>query len=240
MATKKVVDTWKSKSWYSVHAPKFLNEVEVAQIPALDDEHMLNRIIQIPLKDITKDLSHVYTNVKLRVSEIKGKSAYAKFIGHEVSREYIHALVRRRMDALNAVFSVTSKDGIEFRIKAVVLTGVSCSGTQKRALRNGLTTELKRIAESKTFGEFIYDTLFGKTSAEIYRLLRTIAPLKRVEIRKTELKEVFDTPEIRELPSDALEEEKKVESKESTPDGPTDANDSEAKAEDSATTPSPA
>ena len=192
MAQKKLVDTWKSKSWYAVHAPKFLNEVEVAQVPSLDDEHLLDRIIKIPLKDITKDLSHVYTTVKLRISEIKGKTAYTKFIGHEVSREYLHALVRRRMDALNVVVWVSSKDGVEFKVKAVVLTATSCSGTQKNSLRVALLNEIKARSAAKDFGQFIYDTLFGKTAGEIFKSLKKIAPLKRVEIRKTELKEVFD------------------------------------------------
>ncbi|MFH1199720.1 MAG: hypothetical protein V1708_01500 [Candidatus Micrarchaeota archaeon] len=192
MATKKLVDTWKSKSWYSVRAPKFLNEVEVAEVPSLDDEHLLDRIIKIPLKDVTKDLSHVYTTIKLRVSEIKGKTAFTKFIGHEVSREYLHALVRRRMDALNVVVWVTSKDGIEFKVKAVVLTAVSCSGQQKNSMRVALLNEIKARASSKEFGQFIYDTLFGRTSMEIFKNLKKIAPIKRVEVRKTELKEVFD------------------------------------------------
>ncbi len=209
MAQKKLVDTWKSKSWYAVHAPKFLNEVEVAQVPSLDDEHMLNRIIKIPLKDVTKDLSHVYTTIKLRVSEIKGKTAYTKFIGHEVSREYLHALVRRRMDALNVVVWVSSKDGVEFKVKAVVLTGTSCSGTQKNSLRVALLKEIRERASSKEFGQFIYDTLFGKTAGEIFKVLKKIAPLKRVEIRKTELKEVFD------VEASAIDKELKPEGEES-------------------------
>ncbi|MFH1106603.1 MAG: hypothetical protein V1787_01785 [Candidatus Micrarchaeota archaeon] len=208
MAVKKLVDTWKSKSWYSIRAPKFLNEVEVAQVPALDDEHMMDRIIKIPLKDVTKDLSHVYTTIKLRVSEIKGKTAYAKFIGHEVSREYLHALVRRRMDALNVVVWVTSKDGVEFKVKAVALTGVSCSGTQKTALRVALLAEIRRRAAAKEFGQFIYDTLFGKTAAELFKVLKKIAPLKRVEVRKTELKEVFD------VEASAIDKEAKLEGEE--------------------------
>ena len=195
MAVKKVVDSWKAKKWYTVVSPKFLNEVEVGEIPATDEKHIVNRIIKIPLKDITKDLSHVYTTIKLRITEIKGKTAYTKFIGHEVSREYIHALVRRRTDALNAVFTVTSRDGIEFKVKAVVLTGTSCSESQKNAVRVKLASVLKAMAHKSDFGMFIYATLFGRTSGEVYRSLKKIAPIKRIEIRKTELKEVFDTDE---------------------------------------------
>ncbi|MEK6843412.1 MAG: hypothetical protein AABY04_02900 [Candidatus Micrarchaeota archaeon] len=215
MAVKKVVDNWKSKSWYAVRAPKFLNEVEVASVIALDDEHLINRIIIIPLKDVTKDISHTYTNIHLRITEIKGKTAYTKFIGHEVSREFIHAMVRRENDALHVVFQATSKDGIEFRIKAVVVTGISCSGRQKTLLRNLLMEELKEKASSKDFGQFIYDTLYGKVAGEVYKILKKLVPIKRVEVRKTELKEVFDVQNISEIDKgDAVPVESEEEGKE--------------------------
>jgi len=116
-AGKKLVDTFKSKNWYHVLAPKFLSEAEIGLIPALDNEHLLNRVITVPLKDITKDMTHMYYSVKLRVFEIKGKTAYTKFIGHAVSREYLRTLVRRRRDVINLVFSVSSIDGDEVRVK---------------------------------------------------------------------------------------------------------------------------
>ena len=81
----------------------------------------------------------------------------------------------------------------------------------KTALRNALMKELKKRAQSKPFGEFIQETLFGKAAGELFRTLRQIAPLKRVEIRKTELKEVFDTPEIQTLPKDQPPVEEKTE-----------------------------
>ncbi|MFH0971874.1 MAG: hypothetical protein V1835_04890 [Candidatus Micrarchaeota archaeon] len=199
MVTKKVVDTWKSKSWYAIRAPKFLNEVEVAQVIAMDDEHLLNRIIIIPLKDVTKDIAHTYTNISLRITEIKGKTAFTKFIGHEVSREFIHALVRRENDALNVVFPAISKDGVEFKIKAVAVTGISASGKQKTLLRNLIVSELTAKAAGREFGQFIYDTLYGRSAAELFKALKMIAPIKRVEIRKTELKEVFDVQNASEI-----------------------------------------
>jgi small subunit ribosomal protein S3Ae len=199
MVTKKVVDTWKTKSWYAVRAPKFLNEVEVAQVIAKDDESLMNRTVIIPLKDVTKDISHTYTNIKLRITEIKGKTAYTKFIAHEVSREFIHAMVRRFNDALHVVFYATSKDGIEFKIKAVAVTGISCSGRQKTLLRNMMVKELKAKAASKDFGQFIYDTLYGKTANEVFKTLKKIVPIKRIEVRKTELTEVFDVQNASEI-----------------------------------------
>ncbi|MFA6048353.1 MAG: 30S ribosomal protein S3ae [Candidatus Micrarchaeia archaeon] len=206
MAGKKLVDNWKMKRWYSIVAPKFFNEVEVAQVPALDDEHIINRIIEIPLKEITHDLSHMYTNVRLRVFEVKGKTAYTKFIGHSVSREFLRTMVRRHRDALTAIVPVTSKDGIEFRVKAMAITNSNCSGSQKTALRNLLADEVKKRARGTEFGAFINDTIYGKVALEIGRKLVKIVPVRKVEIYKTQLKEEFDVEEKQELPEDAKRE----------------------------------
>ncbi len=195
-APKKVMDSWKTKSWYTIVAPKFLNEVEVTQVPALEDETLLNRILVLPLKDITRSLAHMNMNVKLRVEEIKGKTAYTKFIGHEVAREYIRTLIRRGRDVLVIVFPAVSKDGVEFKVKATVLTANKISGKQRKAVHREFVTHLREIIKQKDFGNFILDTLNGKTAQEMGVWCKRVVPLRRVEIHKTELKEVFDTPEI--------------------------------------------
>ncbi len=195
-AQKKVMDSWKMKSWYSLISPKFLGETQFAQVPATDEEHLINRIIAIPLKEITADISHMYVTIRLRVSEIKGKTAFTKFIGHSISREYLSTLVRRRRDALQIIFAVKSKDGVEFKVKALVVTALPCSKAQKKALRATANTELKAKINSSAFGEFILDVLNARISTQLYNKLKKIAPLKRVEVYKTELHEVFDTQEI--------------------------------------------
>lgn len=210
MAVKKLLDSWKAKKWYALVSPKFLGERQVAEIPATEDEALMNRIIIFPLKDITRDMSHMYTTVKLRVYEIKGRNAFTKFIGHEVSREYLSTLVRRRRDALEVVFNVKSKDGVEFRVKALVITQDPCSGTQKHALRKALTEEITALVSRKEFGAFIQELLYNKVAAELMGKLRKIVPLRRVEIRKTQLKEYFDTEETIELPIEKADKARKA------------------------------
>jgi small subunit ribosomal protein S3Ae len=192
MVTKKVVDSWKTKTWYTVIAPSFMNNVEVGQVIGAGEEQLLNRVLVIPLKEITKDISHIYTNIRLRITEVKEKKAFTKFIGHEVSKEFIHTLVRRRGNVLHVVFDARSKDGLDFKVKAIILTGFSCSEKQKKALRNALVRELRQKVSAEELGQFIEEVLFGKVSRELYEKLKKIAPLRRIEVRKTELKEEFD------------------------------------------------
>ena len=203
---KKVIDTWKLKTWYSVLAPKFLGEVELAKTPASDEDKLLNRVIILPLKEVTRDIAHIYTNIKLRVFEIKGKTAFTKFIGHEVSREYLSTLVRRHRDALHCVYPVKSKDGVEFTIKVLVVTAVPCSNTQKTSLRNALKKELVAKVAATDFGRYINEALYGRLGAELSQKLKRIAPIRRIEIKKTQLKEEFDTDAVEKIEGESESE----------------------------------
>lgn len=198
---KKVVDTWKTKRWYTVMAPKIFNEVEVSQVPAQDDPHLLNRVMEIPLKDITKDLAHLYTAVRLRVSEVKGNAAHTKFIGHSLSREYLNTLARRHREKLDVVFHLKSKDGVDFTLKLVVVTAEKCSQVQRRALHHQLVELVKGKAKDTDFAPFMLDILYGKMGNELHGHLNKIAPIRKVEVRKSELTEWFDTETNMPLPA---------------------------------------
>ncbi|VVB70430.1 30S ribosomal protein S3Ae [uncultured archaeon] len=195
MALKKTVDTWKLKTWYSIIAPKFLNEAKVGDVPVIEDKNLINRTIAVPLKEVTKNLNHLNISLKLRITEIRGKNAYTKFIGHEVAREGIKQLIRRGRDALEVVIDTTSKDGLDFRVKAVIVTQMNSSKKKKVELRKIIVEQLKKMTTSKDMGAFIMDCFSGKNASELYGISKKIVPIKKVEIRKTELKEVFDTEE---------------------------------------------
>ncbi len=193
---KKVIDTWKTKQWYTIIAPKLFNEVDISQMPASEDETLMNRIIVYPLKDITRDISHLYTNVKLRVESIVGKKAYTKFIGHSIAREYLQALGRANRSLLYIVFDTTSADGVEFKVKCLIVTNGKASASQRAALRKELIQRLSAKIQKQDFGPFIQETLYGKASSELHGVLKKIFPVKRVELYKTELKEVFDVETV--------------------------------------------
>ncbi|MBI2446004.1 hypothetical protein HYV43_06460 [Candidatus Micrarchaeota archaeon] len=205
-----MVDSWKSKSWYNLVSPKFLGEIKIAEIPASDEDHLMNRIIALPLKEVTHDISHMYTTVRLRVEGIKDKNAYTKFIGHSASREYLSTLGRRNRDVLRVVYTGVSKDGVKLTVKMVVVTAVPCSTPQRKAVRNAALAELKRIIAETRFGDFIQGVLYNKINPQIHNLVKKIVPIYRVELYKTELFEVFDETAVIELDRTKKEREAAV------------------------------
>jgi small subunit ribosomal protein S3Ae len=193
---KKVVEKWRTKEWYSIKAPKMFNEIDLGEVTATSPENLINRVLKISLKDITRDFSHVYTTVKLRVSEVRGKSAFTKFIGHEIAREWLATMVQRRREIMDFVMNVKSKDGVEFVLKAFIATEQRCSGAKRKALRKEFSEFVKKRVSSTDFQPLIMDALIGKLAAEAASKLRRITQLNRVEIRATELKEDFDIPKV--------------------------------------------
>ena len=191
MAKAKAIDKWKLKSWYTVLAPDMFENKEITQIPADDDGKLLNRIIRVSLSELTGDMTQAHTQLEFRVSEVKGKTAYTKLIGHRLSPGYLRSLVGRRRDVVGEVVDVTTKDGVQLRVKALIYTAKRASTDARNAVRNAARAEIAARAKEMDFSTFEQEIVFGKFSSRIYRAVKKIVPTKRVEVRKTKVKEVF-------------------------------------------------
>ncbi|VVC72129.1 30S ribosomal protein S3Ae [uncultured archaeon] len=191
MAKARVIDKWKMKKWYAVIAPDMFESREIGQLPADDDSKIMNRLVRISLGDVTGDLSQAYTLLLFRVIEVKGKSAYTKLVGHELSPSYLRSLVRRKRDIINEVVDVVTKDGVSIRVKMSIYTARKASSPAKTAVRNAAHAEMIARAKEMTFPTYEQEIVFGKFSSRIYKAIKKILPIKRVEVRKTEVKEAF-------------------------------------------------
>jgi len=191
MAKEKIVDTWKSKTWYTVLAPQMFESKEIGQIPATEDAHLMNRIVKVSLAELTGDMSQSYVNLNFRINEVKGKTAYTKLIGHEISAGYLRTLVRRRSNVVNEVVDVESKDGVKLRIKISIFTARRVSSPVKTALRNSTKDEVLLRVKEMDFQQLAQEIIFGKFSATLFNRLRKLCPVKRIEVRKAKVFEKF-------------------------------------------------
>jgi small subunit ribosomal protein S3Ae len=195
MAEKKtkVVDKWKLKSWYSIIAPEAFESREIGQLVSSDESNLLNRVVKIGLGDMTGSFSQAtaYTALYFRIKEVKGKSAHAIFIGHELVPGYVRTLARRRRSVINQVDDVVTKDGVPMRIKVICISGVKVSEPLRADLRKAISEGVKMLAKSTDSGTLVQELVFGKLSAKLFNGIKKIGPIKRVEIRKSELIESF-------------------------------------------------
>jgi len=135
--------------------------------------------------------STAYTAVYFRVKEIKGKTAHTIFIGHELVPGYLRTLARRRRSIINQVEDVVTRDGVHLRIKAISISGLKISESTRVDVRKAVSNALKAIAKETDAATLTQEMVFGKLSAKLYGHIKKLGPMKRVEIRKSEIKENF-------------------------------------------------
>ena len=190
----KVVDNWKLKSWYNVFAPEIFEGKQIGQVVALEEDTLKNRVIKSGLGELTGSYSQAtaYTNVYFRITNVQGKSANTKFIGHELAPGYIKTLLRRRRSILYIVDDAKTKDGHGMRIKSVAVCAFRESEAVRHDLRAAISREIRAAASELDLNTLIQEIVFGKFSAKIFGRVKNITPLRRLEIRKSELAESFE------------------------------------------------
>lgn len=203
MARKKVqrkLDGWKSKEWYNIEAPVILNRAVVGNTMAGDPSLLLGRNVETTVGELTNDMSKNNTKVILRISNVVGDTATTDLMGHELTTDYIRSIVKRQTSRIDANVDVKTKDGYVIRVKPTCFTIKRARSSQIKAIREMMVEIVKRRASESDFETFMQEAILGRLSATIYRQAKFIYPLRRVEIRKTQVEKM---PTVKPAPAAA-------------------------------------
>ncbi|HVL88086.1 MAG TPA: 30S ribosomal protein S3ae [Candidatus Thermoplasmatota archaeon] len=184
---KKVKDKWKAKQWYRLLAPKLFNETPVGEAIADEPEKLAGRIVQATLQDLTGDFSKMHVKVHFKVVDVHGTDAKTRFVGHELTSDYLRRLTRRKHSKIDMVVDVQTKDGFLIRVKPMAITEKRAQASQETEIRNRATEVIRRAGTGKSISEFVRDILSGDLAMEIYKVAKPILPVKRVDIRKCDV-----------------------------------------------------
>jgi len=182
-----VRDKWKLKKWYTVIAPPVFNNAVLGTTPADDPLKLIGRVMEVTLYDLTGDFTQVHVRLYFQIINVEEDKAYTRFKGHELARDYMKSLIRRRSSKIQGIFNVTTKDGYGLRITSVALTAHRCKTSQKKAIRKIMQEIITKRASEMTFDELIQAMLFGDLAHEIFQEAKKIYPLRKVEIYKSKL-----------------------------------------------------
>jgi len=186
-ASSTIKDKWKLKKWFTILAPKVFGEVPLGSTPAYDVSQTINRKVETTLYDLTGDLNLVHVHLYFKIIGNEGERVITRFAGHELSRDYIRSLIRRKSSKINAIVDVTTQDGYVIRVKGLALTTYRAHRSQKTAIRKIMADIVAKKAAESTFDQFVQDVVFGKIANEIFQAAKKIYPLRKVEIEKTKV-----------------------------------------------------
>jgi len=187
---RKVKDRWKAKEWYKIHAPMMFNQVQLGETPSADAASLIGRTTEVTVHDLTGDFSKMHVKLKFKVDDVRGFEAHTIFIGQDLTSDYIRRLTRRKKTKTDHVIDVTTKDGYKVRIKPMSITDQRIQASQESAVRNLMTAETQKLAADMTISELVKAVISGELAKRLSIVSKVIVPIKRVEIRKTEVLEM--------------------------------------------------
>ena len=191
MATKKVRSASKKKKLeFEIVAPSYFNSVTLGKTTAKDAKSVLGRTVLISMRDLTGKPTMTGVFARFYVVDVKGDRAQTILKEHEVSSSMIKRQTRRRRSKVEIVHDFNTRDGMRVRMKTDVFTNRRASSNQQTALRQLVMDNLTSLSASKAYADVMLDVVFGKAAMTLNEACKKIMPIRRVEIRKTELQTV--------------------------------------------------
>jgi small subunit ribosomal protein S3Ae len=185
--TRKVKDRWKAKAWYNVYAPEYFGQGLIGETLSDDAAKLEGRVTQITLQDITGDFSQMHVKLSFKVDRIVGTDAHTMYIGHDLTSDYVRRLTRRKHSKMDVVHDVTTLDGWRIRVKPMAITERRIKASQQEAIRHAIVDTVSDYAGKATLPELIRSIISGEMSKSIFRKCKPVYPIKRIEIRKSEI-----------------------------------------------------
>jgi small subunit ribosomal protein S3Ae len=188
LARKRQKDKWKAKGWYTLLAPKMFGTISVGDTVASDPSKLIGRKAEITLDDLTGNrMKGQNLKLLLKICDVDHNTAYTKLVGHEMDRDYLRGLVRRRSSKIESNINVTTKDGRDIRVKSSCFTLKKVSESQVKLIRKVMEDIIRDRANILECNKYMQEIILGKLASDIYMSAKKIHPLRRAEINKTEI-----------------------------------------------------
>jgi small subunit ribosomal protein S3Ae len=185
-----VKDKWRSKHWFKVRAPGLFQHVELGETVATEPEQVIGRTLETTLPELSgaADAAKAHVKLRFRIERLGGDGvAEARFIGHDLTSDYVRRLARRKRSKIDTSFHVTTKDGVEIVLKPVAVGEQRLQTRLRAELRHQIQTILTEEAAKRSSAEFVREMLQGELSKVLAHGLKTLYPLKKIEIRRSEV-----------------------------------------------------
>ena|SRR3989344_6354696 len=183
--TKKAIDTWKKKKWFTILASREFSQKPIGETPAEKPRGILGRVVKVNLFDLTSQRQKRHITVFFRASDVQGTNVSTILAGHEIHPSHLARVIRRRSSKMEVVQNVVSSDGKNIRVKTVVVSARKIEGKKRTAIRNAIADIVKKNCSGKPADQLIQELIFGLVSANVFKKAKEIAPVKRAEIVKS-------------------------------------------------------
>jgi small subunit ribosomal protein S3Ae len=193
MAKKKQVgrrvEGWKAKSWFKVYVPDNLGKAYIGDTIANDVESVKGRIMQSTLGEIMNDYARQHVKMSFKITSVTGDAAYTEFVGHEVTRDYLRSLVKRRSSRVDCYVPVVTRDAKKILLTISCYTFARANIAQEHAIRTVIMANVAAQSQAWDLTTVVNGIVSGEISRDLFKAVKTIYPTRRVEIIKSKVEQ---------------------------------------------------
>jgi small subunit ribosomal protein S3Ae len=185
-----VKDKWRSKHWIKVRAPGLFQHVELGETVASEPEQVVGRTIEATLPELsgTPDAGKAHVKLRFQIERLSGDGvAEARFVGHDLTSDYVRRLARRKRSKIDSAVTVTTKDGVRIVLKPVAVGEQRLQTRLRAQLRHRIVEILNEQAQQHSAPQFVAEMLQGELSKALSHGVKSLYPLKKIEIRRSEV-----------------------------------------------------
>ncbi len=218
-AARKVRDKWKAKNWYNIIAPDMFESTILGETMADEPAKLVDRVAEVTVHDLTGDFSKMHIKLQFQVHDIRGGEAHTRFVGHDMTSDYVRRQTRRNRSRVDAIISGKTRDGHTIRLKAMAITDRRIQSSKQYAVRRQMEKVLRTAIARNALGGLMKIIISGELSKRVAVACKPVQPIRRVEIRRSEVVG-FPTdlpPPAGEPPAEAEPEEPSEEEPEEPP-----------------------
>jgi small subunit ribosomal protein S3Ae len=157
---------------------------------ANDAESVVGRIMTSTLGEITNDSAKQHMKMSFKIASVAGDSAYTEFVGHDVTRDYLRSLVKRRSSRVDCHVPLVTKDGKKVHLTISCYTFARANISQEHAIRKIITEAVKAQASAWDLTTLVNVIVSGEISRDLFKAVKIIYPTRRVEIIKSKVEPV--------------------------------------------------
>ncbi len=193
---RRTKDKWKSKKWFNIYAPPMFSSALIGEGLAEEVGLLVGRIPEITMQELTGDFAQMHVKLRFRINEVRGQDAHTVFVGHDLTSDYVRRQTRRKHSKMDVCKDMVTKDGWHVVIKPLAISDLRIKSSQQTAIRTILENAIVEIGGKHTLVELTKMIVGGDLSKELTQRVKGIYPVKRIEIRRSEvLARKFEVPE---------------------------------------------
>ena len=177
----------KKKKWYSIIAPKIFRNVVLGETYLTEPNLALNKTITQNLMNLTYDVKRQNSNIKFLIDKVEGDKAYTKIIGYHMIPTSVRRLTRRRSEKIEQSLVCSTSDNKRVRIKPLIFARRLIKGSISAKLAKTIIEYLTKTISKVTYDNLINDLITHKLQNSLRERLKSIYPLRAVEIKSMEI-----------------------------------------------------